>query len=78
MMLSFLCGCGVDKCCLELFIFVKMYVSIVSVFVCSTASSMAYNSTLKMFGYPSRHAAMLFCSGLLNVLDHVMFPLPLA
>jgi hypothetical protein len=55
-----------------------MYVSIVSVLVCSIASSMVYNSTLKMFGYPSRHVAMLFCSGLLNVLDHVMFPLPLA
>ena len=41
--------------------FVKMYVSKVSVLVCSTASSMAYNSTLEMVGYPSRHTSMLIC-----------------
>lgn len=51
-------------------LFVKMYVSIMSVLVCYIARSRAYNSALRIFGQPHNLATIFMQRGPLNTLEH--------
>lgn len=44
--------------------------------VCSTAIRSAYNSALRILGYPGRRAAMLTCSGPLKTPAPAILPFP--
>lgn len=58
-------------------LYVKMKVSVESDLGCSVACCVAYSSTWRIFGHPSRHGAICVCGKPSNTPGHTIYPLPL-